>query len=335
MSNKRLLTGIKPTGAPHIGNFFGAIQPALGLSSEENMESLFFIADYHALTTVKNAAQLKLLSLQVAASWLACGLDPSKVLFYRQSDISEIFELNWILSCVVAKGLLNRAHAYKALVDANHSSKKDPDKNINMGVFNYPILMAADILLFNTTCVPVGIDQKQHVEIARDIAQNFNKIFGDVFVVPEIVIQKNQTCIVGIDGRKMSKNYNNTIPLFEDESVIKKRVMSIKTESLSVDAVKDPDSCSLFSLFQLFASSDDVNRVRNHYLEGGLAYGTLKQELLGNMLSFLTPFRERYDHYMSNPQEIALYLTEGAAQARSIARETLSRVRSAMGLDSL
>ena len=321
----RVLSGIQPSGNLHIGNYFGMMERMINYQTKN--ELFCFIADYHALTSSPSSQVLSSNTFNAACDFLALGLDPDKTTFWIQSDVPEVTELAWILSSQTGVGLMGRSTTYKDKITKGIKP--------NMGLFSYPILMAADILLFNTTCVPVGIDQKQHVEIARDIAQNFNKIFGDVFVVPEIVIQKNQTCIVGIDGRKMSKNYNNTIPLFEDESVIKKRAMSIKTESLSVDAVKDPDSCSLFSLFQLFASSDDVNRVRNHYLEGGLAYGTLKLELLGNMLSFLTPFRERYDHYMSNSQEISLYLTEGAAQARSIARETLSRVRSAIGLYSL
>jgi tryptophanyl-tRNA synthetase len=336
MSTQRILTGIKPTGMPHIGNFFGAIQPALSLSS--GADSFFFIADYHALTTVKNATQFKLLSSQVAAVWLACGLDPDTVVFYRQSDIPEIFELHWILSCVASKGLLNRAHAYKALVDANTAAKKDPDKNINMGVFNYPILMAADILLFDTTRVPVGGDQKQHVEIARDIAQTFNSVFGEVFVIPECVIQETSqethAVIVGIDGRKMSKNYDNTIPLFDEERVIKKRIMSIKTGSLGVEAVKDPDTCALFSLFQLFGSSDEINDVRNRYQQGGLAYGELKNVLFDKVLHFFEPSRDRYRYYMSHPQEVDSLLARGATAARVVASETLLRVRHAIGLNS-
>ena len=247
-------------------------------------------------------------------------------------SIPEIFELHWILSCVASKGLLNRAHAYKSLVEANELAQKDSDKNINMGLFNYPILMAADILAFDTTTVPVGVDQKQHVEIARDIAETFNSQFGEVLVVPDLYVQEQQQLILGVDGRKMSKNYDNTIPFFADMDVIKKRVMSIKTASLPVDAVKDPDQCTLFSLFQLFGNEADIDMIRLRYQQGGLAYGELKQLLYDQVESFFLSYRERYFYYMDHPQEVVELLSQGAFSARKIAAGTLARVRQSLGL---
>lgn len=329
-SKKRVLTGIKPTGQPHIGNYLGAIKPALAQNS--NTDAFFFIADYHALTTVHDQSLFKQLSLEVAATWLACGLDPEKVIFYRQSDIPEIFELNWILSCFAPKGLLNRAHAYKALVDANSVNQKDPDKNISMGVFNYPVLMAADILLFNTEVVPVGADQKQHVEIARDIAEKFNHTYGACFTLPEPQIDEVVQTIPGVDGRKMSKNYNNTIPLFVPEKQFRKRIMQIQTDSTPLEEPKDPDSCNLFSLYSLFASQNDINRVRSGYLEGGLGYGTVKKELADFLLTEFAEIRKSYDRYISDPMGINAILNSGSQKARVFAEKQLSVVRKALGL---
>jgi tryptophanyl-tRNA synthetase len=333
MQSNRILTGIKPTGVPHLGNYFGAIKPAL--ESPINNDLFFFIADYHALTTIRDAALLKRLSFNVAATWLACGLDPKKVIFYRQSDIPEIFELSWILACLTPKGLLNRAHAYKALVDSNMSQKKDPDKNINMGLFNYPTLMAADILCFGTHLVPVGIDQKQHVEIARDIAETFNAQFGPVFVIPKCSWVENQNIVMGTDGRKMSKNYNNIVPIFSEDVALKKQVMSIKTDALSIEAVKDPDRCTLFKLYKLFASELEIASLRDQYLQGGLAYGVVKKDLVSRINDYFSPFQTQYQYYVSHPKEVDSILAEGASRARIVARGMLSRVRLAIGLPTI
>ncbi|SFL99102.1 tryptophanyl-tRNA synthetase [Gracilibacillus orientalis] len=243
---KTILTGIKPTRQIHLGNYIGAIKPALDLAKIEDYRSAYFVADYHGLTKIHNAEEFRHLSYGIAATWLALGLDPDMVIFYRQSDVPDIFELNWILSCFTSKGLMNRAHAYKALIDSNKKSEKDIDFCVNMGLFNYPVLMAADILMFKTEVVPVGKDQVQHVEITRDIAESFNNTYGETFLLPEYKIQENTAVLPGLDGRKMSKSYNNTIPLFEDPKKLQKLINKIKTDSLLPEAPKDPDRSTIF-----------------------------------------------------------------------------------------
>jgi len=327
--SKIALTGIKPTGTPHIGNYFGAILPALELAN--NYTAFYFIADYHALTTIKDGAQLKSLSYEVAATWLALGLDYKKVTFFRQSDVPEVFELQWILSCFTPKGLLNRAHAYKASVDQNLNAEKDADDGINAGLFNYPVLMASDILMFGTNVVPVGLDQKQHIEITRDIAVNFNNTYGEILTVPEGLIQEDLMTIPGIDGRKMSKNYDNTLPLFLPSKKLRKRVMQIQTDSKSVEEPKNPDECNVFAIYKRFGSKEQIEDLRKRYLTGGLGYGVVKQELFEILDKRFGDKREKYNFYIENPSEVDSILLEGAEKARKIARERLNKIRAAIG----
>lgn len=327
---KIALTGIKPTGSPHIGNYLAAIKPALSLA--QDYQALYFIADYHALTTVREGARLRELSYEVAATWLALGLDPTKVIFYRQSDVPEIFELQWILSCFTAKGLLNRAHAYKAAVDKNIQAGVDPDAEVHAGLYNYPVLMAADILLFGSHVVPVGLDQKQHVEIARDIALTFNHTYGETFVIPEPLIRDEVMTITGLDGRKMSKSYNNTIPMFLAPADLKKHVMRIVSGSLRVEEPKDPDQCNIFAIYRHFASPDAIVGVRQRYQAGGLSYKEMKEALYELLDSVLALPRQRYQDLMSDKGAIDRILAEGKVRARDIAAPKLSKIRSLIGI---
>ncbi len=324
------LTGIKPTGKPHIGNYLGAIKPALELTKTH--DARYFIADYHALTSVRDKKLMKEQIYGLAATWLASGLDPEKVIFYRQSDIPEVFELTWILSCMTPKGLLNRAHAYKASVDTNTESGIDPDSGIDCGLFNYPILMAADILAFSCHVVPVGQDQKQHLEITRDIAQSFNQTFGKILTLPEPMIQEEVKTIPGIDGRKMSKSYKNEIPLYASPKQLKKRINQIVTDSREVSESKDPDNCNLFSIYSYFAANEAVAEKRKRYLAGGLGYGEMKSELFELIDTFVSEGRARYDELMADRQQIDQVLADGAVKARAIATPLLTRVREAIGM---
>ena len=263
---KIALTGIKPTGIPHIGNYLGAIKPALKLS--ETCEARYFIADYHALNACKDPVELKNMTVEIASAWLACGLDPNKTLFYRQSDVPETFELSTILMAFTPKGLMNRAHAYKAIVQSNLENGKDPDDGVNMGLFTYPVLMAADILLFDTDFVPVGTDQFQHIEMAQDIAQSFNYVYKtQALKIPQPIAQEETKTVVGLDGRKMSKSYNNTIPMFCTEKELKKLIMSIVTNSQTVEEPKDPDTSNIFALYKNFASQEQIENMRTRYLK--------------------------------------------------------------------
>ena len=328
---ERAITGVKPTGRLHIGNYFGAILPTLKMSEE--FEALIFIADYHALNYIKTAEELKDYSLRLASGYLACGLDPQKIIFFRQSDISEVFELNWILSNVTPKGLMNRAHAYKAMVEQNEQNSLEKDQNVNMGLYNYPILMSADILLYNTKYVPVGLDQKQHCEIARDIAQIFNNRYGKTFTLPEPKIEEDVAVITGLDGRKMSKSYNNTIELFCDEKDLKKSVNKIITDSKLPGEPKDPD-CTLAKIYGLFASKEKTIAYKDK-LKDGLGWGDAKKELFEVMNSFLTPMRDKYNYYMQNPLEVEKILQEGAKKARIIAKKMLNKIRKKIGVNEL
>ena len=328
---ERAITGVKPTGRLHIGNYFGAILPTLKMSEE--FEALIFIADYHALNYIKTAEELKDYSLRLASGYLACGLDPQKIIFFRQSDIPEVFELNWILSNVTPKGLMNRAHAYKAMVEQNEQNSLEKDQNVNMGLYNYPILMSADILLYNTKYVPVGLDQKQHCEIARDIAQIFNNRYGKTFTLPEPKIEEDVAVITGLDGRKMSKSYNNTIELFCDEKDLKKSVNKIITDSKLPGEPKDPD-CTLAKIYGLFASKEETIEYKNK-LKDGLGWGDAKKELFEVMNSFLTPMRDKYNYYMQNPLEVEKILQEGAKKARIIAKKMLNKIRKKIGVNEL
>ena len=326
------LTGIKPTGQLHIGNYLGMIKPALELAKD--YQALYFIADYHALTTVKDKKQLIDLTHQATATWLALGLNPEDVIFYRQSDIPEVFELAWALACFTSKGLLNRAHAYKAIVDDNIAEGREEDKNINIGLFTYPVLMAADILLFGTHIVPVGLDQQQHLEITRDVALTFNRSYGDVLTIPEAVIRKEVMTIPGIDGRKMSKSYNNVIPIFAPSNQVRKPVMRIVTDSKLPENPKDPDECNVFAIYQHFADADAVAAKRELYLEGGLAYGDMKKELFALLETTFSAQREQYNALMDNRDELDKVLERGGEKARDIAVPILAKVRKAVGVIS-
>ena len=326
------LTGLKPTGPPHIGNYLGMLKPSLELA--EKYQALYFIPDYHALTTVRDRKELANLTYQATATWIALGLNPDKAIFYRQSDIPEVFELAWVLSCFTAKGLLNRSHAYKAIVDDNVAEGREEDKNINVGLFTYPVLMAADILLFGTHFVPVGLDQQQHLEITRDVATVFNKTYGDVLTIPEAVIRKEVMTIPGIDGKKMSKSYNNVIPIFAPSNEIVKRVKRIVTDSLRPEEPKDPDACNIFAIYQHFADADAVAAKRELYLGGGLAYGAMKQELFELLESTFSAKRDRYNTLMDNTAELDRILETGAKKARAIAGPILAKVRKAVGVSS-
>lgn len=331
MKKMIVLTGIKPTGSPHLGNYLGAIKPALALAQDEQYQSMYFIADYHALTAIKEPKYFRNLCYEVAATWLALGLNTDKVIFYRQSDISEIFELTWILACLTPKGLMNRAHAYKAAVAQNlEMGISDIDSGINMGLYNYPILMAADILLFQTDFVPVGKDQIQHIEITNDIAQSFHNTYQEVFKLPKYLIQEETASLPGLDGRKMSKSYDNTIPLFVSPEQLRKLIFRIKTDSIPPSEPKDPMTSTLFLIYKEFASSEQVESMRNRYLKG-IAWADVKQELFEMLNSFLGKHRELYSQMMADQQKLDALLKEGAQKARSLAIPLIEKVRKAIG----
>ncbi len=330
MTKQISLTGIKPTGTPHLGNYLGMIAPALSLV--KTYQPIYFIADYHALTTLHDRDLLEQYTREIAATWLALGLNLEEVIFYRQSDVPEIFELTWILSCFTAKGLLNRAHAYKSVTDTNQSLGRNLDDGVNGGLYQYPVLMASDILLFDTDVVPVGYDQKQHIEIARDIATAFNVTYGDVLTIPEALIQESVSVISGLDGRKMSKSYNNTIPLFAEPKKLRKHVMRIVTDSKRPEDPKNPDECNVFGIYKHFANADDVVAMREQYQAGGVAYGDIKQELYELLNTRFTPSRERYNELMAKPQHVEQILEGGAEKARLIAHQKLNQIRSVLGV---
>ncbi|MEO7039859.1 MAG: tryptophan--tRNA ligase [Candidatus Elarobacter sp.] len=324
-----VLTGVKPTGKPHLGNYLGAMLPAL--RAGEGRRPLLFIADYHALTTVTNAAELRRLSYEVAATWLAIGLDPETATIYRQSDIPETFELFWLLCCATPKGLMNRAHAYKAMLDENAQLGRDPDAGVNMGLYDYPVLMAADILLFDVNLVPVGKDQGQHVEMTRDIAERFNHAYGPVLVVPELLPTAEPEPILGLDGRKMSKSYDNAIPLFAASDELRKLLRRYTTDSTAADAPKDPDANGLFRIYADFASTDEASAVRAALAAGRMTWGALKELAFETIDARVAPLRERYDELIAQPQELERILLVGAEKARTTARATMRRVRAAVG----
>ncbi len=329
---KKVLTGIKPTGYAHLGNYFGAIKPAIELSKNEDYECFYFIADYHALTTLKSKDEMKEYFYNIACTWLACGLDPNKVVFYRQSDIKEVFEINWILCNVTPKGLMNRAHAYKACVENNEQNNLDRDANINMGLYNYPILMAADILSFGTDLVPVGLDQKQHIEIARDIANAFNKKYENVFIMPDCYIQENARTLIGLDGRKMSKSYNNTIQLFTDEKELKKKINRIVTDSKLPGEPKDLD-CTINKLYKLFVDDDKAKEFEQK-LKDGLSWGEAKNMLFEVANNYIKPMREKFFYYMQHKDIVDNILKQGAVKAQKCAKEYLQKVRKAIGVEN-
>ena len=324
------LTGIKPTGTPHLGNYVGAIRPALELA--KTYDAVYFIADYHALTTVQNGAEMRENIYKVAATWLALGLNPEETLFYKQSDIPEIFELSWALSCFTPKGFMNRAHAYKDKVAKNEAIGEDADANVNMGLYCYPCLMDADILMFNADIVPVGKDQKQHVEFARDIAIKFNKHFNqDVFTVPEPVFQESTGVIPGLDGRKMSKSYDNYIDIFLDSKSLKKRLGKIVTNSQTIEEPKDPDSCNVFKLYKLFATPEQCDALAARYRAGGMGWGHAKAELQAVLEEHLGAARDKYFDLLAHTEEIDKILAYGKEKARVKSKAMMDKVRSLLG----
>lgn len=332
----RILTGITTTGTPHLGNYAGAIRPAIAASRDEQVDSFYFLADYHALIKCDDPLRIQRSRLEIAATWLACGLDANKATFYRQSDIPEITELTWLLTCVTGKGLLNRAHAYKASVDKNLEAGEDPDAGVTMGLFSYPVLMAADILMFNAHKVPVGRDQIQHVEMARDIAQRFNHLFGqgkELFTLPEAVIEEEVATLPGLDGRKMSKSYDNTIPLFGSAKQLKDAIARIVTDSREPGEPKDPDSSHLYTLYQAFSTPEQLAEFRADLL-AGLAWGEAKQRLFQLLDNELGEARERYQTLIARPSDLEDILLAGAARARRIATPFLGELREAVGLRS-
>ncbi|MBN2658181.1 MAG: tryptophan--tRNA ligase [Spirochaetales bacterium] len=331
MEKKVVLTGIKPTGMPHLGNYLGAIKPALKLA--ENYEARYFIADYHSLNTVKEADTLRDYIYEVAAVWLASGLDPDKVLIYKQSAVPETFELTTLINAFTSKGLMNRAHAYKAQVDVNREKGKPDDHNINMGLYTYPILMAADILLFDAQLVPVGKDQVQHIEMAADIAEAVNRNYKEpLLTIPQPYIDESTMIINGLDGRKMSKSYDNHIPLFCPEKKLKKFCNKIVTNSQAVEEPKDPDSCNVFALYKLFATEEQQKALAETYRAGGMGWGYAKGELFSVLNDFISPMREKYDELMEDKSYIDKVLAEGAAKARELASAKMDRLRRAIGV---
>ncbi len=329
------LTGITTTGTPHIGNYVGAIRPGIAASKDRSKQNYYFLADFHALAKAEDPAKIARSTLEIAAAWLALGLDTDNAVFYRQSDIPEITELTWILTSMTAKGLMNRAHSYKAMVQANEESgNNDPDKGISMALYSYPILMAADILMFKATKVPVGRDQKQHVEMARDIAQRFNHHYGELFVLPEPEISEKTAVLAGLDGRKMSKSYNNTIPLFSDEKKLRKLIMKIKTNSLEPGEPKDTRDSTLFDIYKAFATDAEVEAIERRYAEG-IAWGEMKQVLFEYLNAHLEDSREEYRRLVEHPAEVEKALLKGAEKARMISTPFIREIRHAVGIRKL
>lgn len=319
----RILTGVQSTGTPHLGNLLGAILPAIALAENKDNESFLFIADLHSLTQIKDGETLRDNTRATAAAWLACGLDTEKTIFYRQSDVAQTTELAWYLSCFFPYQRLTLAHSFK--------DKADHLADVNTGLFTYPMLMAADILLYDAAYVPVGKDQLQHLEMTRDVAQRFNHQLGETFVIPEARITENTQYIPGIDGQKMSKSKNNLINVFAPEKQLRKQVMRIQTDSTPLEAPKDPDSCTVFALYQLIASPEAAAALRQQYTAGGMGYGHAKQQLFEALCERFRSERERFDYYMSHPEEIEIALAKGASRAREVANEVLLRARKKLG----
>ena len=334
MSSKRFLTGITTSGTPHLGNYVGSIRPSVRASLRADVESFYFLADYHALIKIDDPARIQRSTLEIAASWLAAGLDPARVVFYRQSDVPEIPELTWFLTCVTGKGILNRAHAYKASVDKNVAAGDDPDSDVSAGLFMYPVLMGADILMFNAHKVPVGRDQIQHIEMARDMAHSFNHRYGEHFVPPEAEIEDDVATLPGLDGRKMSKSYDNTIPLFAPREQLKKLIGSIVTDSSAPGEAKTVEGSALFQIYQAFASPTETEALRQAYASG-IAWGDAKQLVFERIDFEIAPMRETYLALMNDPAKIEAVLLAGAAKARQIATPFMGRLRHAVGLRDL
>ncbi|WP_022960341.1 tryptophan--tRNA ligase [Spongiibacter tropicus] len=331
MAKNRVLTGITTTGTPHLGNFVGAIRPAIAESQSTEQDSFFFLADYHALIKCQDPAAVHQSAREIAATWLALGLDTDRSTFYRQSDVPEITELMWVLTCVSGKGLMNRAHAYKAAVQDNEEKGEDADFGVTMGLFCYPVLMAADILMFNAQRVPVGRDQIQHLEMARDIAQRFNHIYGETFVLPEAVVDDDVAVLSGLDGRKMSKSYGNTIPLFLPEKQLKKHINKIKTNLLEPGEPKDPDTSTVFQIWQAFATPEQTAEMRKEF-EAGIAWGEAKKQLFELINGQISEARQRYNEILEDGAFLDAELAKGAEKARAEAASQLDKVRKAVGL---
>jgi tryptophanyl-tRNA synthetase len=330
----RFLTGITTTGTPHLGNYVGAIRPAVQASLRPGIESYYFLADYHALIKCDEPARIQRSTLEIAACWLAAGLDPEKVFFYRQSDVPEIPELTWLLTCVTGKGLLNRAHAYKAQVDKNAAAGVDADTDVTAGLFMYPVLMAADIILFNAHKVPVGRDQIQHIEMARDMAASFNHLYGEHFTLPEAQVDEAVALLPGLDGRKMSKSYDNVIGLFAPREQVRKQIFSIVTDSRAPGEPKDTEGSALFQIYQAFAAPEETAQLRKLYAEG-IAWGDAKQLLFERIDREIAPMRARYEALVADPAELERILQAGAAKARALATPFMGRLRHAVGLRNL
>ena len=334
MKPVRFLTGITPSGTPHLGNYVGSIRPSVLASKRADVESFYFLADYHALIKIDEPARIQRSTLEIAASWLAAGLDPERVTFYRQSDIPEIPELTWLLTCVTGKGALNRAHAYKAQVDKNTAACVDTDAEVSAGLFMYPVLMAADILMFNAHQVPVGRDQVQHIEIARDIGSSFNHRYGEHFTLPEAAIEESVATLPGLDGRKMSKSYDNTIPMFASAKELKKLIAGIVTDSRAPGEPKQVEGSALYQIYQAFASESESAALRQSYADG-IGWADAKQILFERVDRELAPMRERYDALMRDPGKIEVILLAGAHKARALSAPFAARLRQAVGLRDL
>jgi tryptophanyl-tRNA synthetase len=334
MTTTRVLTGITTSGTPHLGNYVGAIRPTVRASRLSGVESFYFLADYHALIKVGDPARVQRSTLEIAATWLACGLNPEHVTFYRQSDVPEIPELTWFLTCVTGKGVLNRAHAYKASVDKNTAAGDEPDAGVTAGLFMYPVLMGADILMFNAHQVPVGRDQIQHIEMARDMAASFNHLYGEHFTPPQAVIEEHVATLPGLDGRKMSKSYDNTIPLFTPPAQLRKLIMGIVTDSKAPGEPKSIEGSALFQLYQAFASAEETAALAQAYAQG-IAWGEAKQQVFERLDQEIAPMREVYEQLMKDPSAIEATLKRGADKARAIATPFMAQLRHAVGLRPL
>ena len=320
---KRILTGVQSTGVPHLGNILGAIIPAIDFSKKENIETFLFIADFHSLTQIKNSEELKRNTLSTAAAWLACGLNPNKTIFYRQSDVPQVSELAWYLSCFFPFKRLSLAHSFK--------DKKDRLDDVNAGLFNYPMLMAADILMYDADVVPVGKDNLQHLEITRNVANRFHNIFGNTFTLPVEHLQDEAKLVTGTDGAKMSKSKNNIIDIFAEEKVLKKQIMSIKTDSKGIEDAKDWRTCNLFKIYALLAKKNEIECMTKNYELGGYGYGQAKNELFDLILKKYSVERDKFQHYISNPDEVEKILKAGATKANATANKVLNRVRKKLG----
>ena len=325
MAKRRVLTGVQSSGTLHIGNYFGAMRPCIEAQKDENSDRFYFIANFHALTQLPEPALLRQRIWDVAVDFIACGIDPEKTVFFRQSDVPQVQELAWMLSCLTPMGLLERCHSYK--------DKLAHGQEANHGLFAYPVLMAADILLYDSTHVPVGKDQKQHLEVTRDIAIRFNNRYGEIFVVPEPIISEDVAVIPGIDGQKMSKSYGNAIEIFGEGKAIRSRFMKIVTDSTPMEAPKNPDTCNIFKLYKLMATPEEQEELRARYLAGGMGYGHAKQALYEKYIEYFAPMRERRKHLLENPKEVEDILQYGAERARKVAQATLTRARIAVGLE--